>query len=81
MDLEMITLNKSEKDKYYSTYMQKLNYDMSEHVYETDSQTESRLVVAEGEGGLGRGGLGVRGSQKPAVTYRMDKQQGPTIYG
>ena len=38
-------------------------------------------MVAEGEGGLGRGGLGVRGWQKPAVTYRMDKQQGPTIYG
>ena len=54
---------------------------MSEHACETDSQTESRLVVAEGEGGLGRGGLGVRGWQKPAVTYRMDKQQGPTVYG
>ena len=39
-------------------HMWNLKYDTNELIYKTDSHTESRLVVAKGEGG-GRDGLGV----------------------
>ena len=40
---------------YDITYMWNLKYDTNEHIYETetDSQTEHRPVVAKGEGGGG----------------------------
>ena len=64
MDLEIIILSEvsqKEKDKYHITYMWNLKYDTNEHIYETDRLTdiENRLVVAKGEGVLGREGLGV----------------------
>ena len=41
--------------------MWSLKYDTNELIYktETDSHIENRLVVAKGEGGWGRNGLGV----------------------
>ena len=39
--------------------MWNLKYDTNELLYETDSQTENRLVVAKVEEGWGRDGLGV----------------------
>ena len=42
MDLEVITLSKSERQRQISydiTYMWNLKYDTNELVYETDSQT------------------------------------------
>ena len=64
MDLEIIILSEvsqKEKDKYHITYMWNLKYDTNEHIYETDRLTdiENRLVVAKGEGGWERDGLGV----------------------
>ena len=53
MDLEIIILNKSERQILYDiTYMQNLKYDTNELIYktETDSQTENRLTVTKGEG-------------------------------
>ena len=43
------------------TYMWNLKYDTNEHIYETETFTdiENRLVVAKGERGWGRKGLGV----------------------
>ena len=39
---------------------------------------ETRPVVAKGVGEVGRDGLGVWDQQMQTVTYRMDKEQGPT---
>ena len=41
MDLEIVILSKSERDKYHMiiTYMWNLKYDTNELTYETDSQT------------------------------------------
>ena len=36
-------------------------------------------MVAEGEGRWGRDGLGVWDEQTQTITYRMDKQKGPTV--
>ena len=48
---------------YDITYMWHLKYGTSDRVYETetDSDIESRLVVAEGGGGLGEGRIGSLG--------------------
>ena len=43
------------------------------------TDVENRLVIAKGEERWGRDGLGVWGRQMQTVTYRMDKQQGPTV--
>ena len=64
MDLEMIILSKSNRERQISydiTYMWNLIYDTNELIYkrETDSHTENKLVVTEGERGWGRDKLGV----------------------
>ena len=43
--------------------MWSLKYNTNEHIYETetDSQTENRLVIAKGEGARERKGLGIWG--------------------
>ena len=40
---------------------------------------ENRPVVAKGEEGWERDGLGVWDQQIQTILYRMDKQQGPTV--
>ena len=57
--------SKSERERqipYDITYKWNLKYDTNELIYETetDSQTENRLVIAEGEGWIG--GLGLAGT-------------------
>ena len=47
-------------------------------IYETE--TENRHVVAKGEGGWGRDGLGAGDSQMQMVIYRTDKQRDPTVW-
>ena len=42
-----------------------------------DRQTQRADVLPKGE--WGKDGLGVWGSQMQTVTYKMDKQQGPTV--
>ena len=64
MDLEIIILSEvsqKEKDKlpYDITYMWNLKYDTNELIYETETDSENRLVVAKGEGQWGRDVLGV----------------------
>ena len=66
MDLEIIILSEvsqKEKDKlpYDITYMWNLKYDTNELIYETETDSENRLVVAKGEGQWGREGLEVWG--------------------
>ena len=56
--------SKSERERqipYDTTYMWNLKYDTNELIYETetDSDIEDRRVVAKGEDGWGREGLGV----------------------
>ena len=56
--------SKSERERqipYDITYMWNLKYNTNEPIYktETDTDTENRLVVAKGDGGWGRDGLGV----------------------
>ena len=43
--------NKSERDRQlpYITYTWNLKYDTNEHIYEAETDMESRLVVAKGE--------------------------------
>ena len=45
---------------------------------ETDSQTQ-RTDLWKGERGWETDGLGVWGQGMQTITYRMDKQQGPTV--
>ena len=59
--------------------MWNLKYDTNELIFETDSQSENRPVVAQGERSWGMDGARVWGEQMQTVTYRMDKQQGPTV--
>ena len=48
-------------------------------IYETDSETENRLVVATGEEGWGRDGLGAGDPQMQTVMYRTDKRD-PAVW-
>ena len=63
------------------TCMWNLKYGSSEPISETDmeSQAQNRLVVTRGRG-WGKDGLGVWGQQIQTITYRMDKQPGPTVH-
>ena len=60
MDLGIIILSKSKSERerqipYDITYMWNLKYDTNQHIYEIDSQTENRLVIARREVvGLGK---------------------------
>ena len=56
-----------------------LKYDTNKLIYERDSQTENRLVIAKGEGWCGRDGVGGWGEQMQTIIYKMNKQQGPTV--
>ena len=49
--------SKSERERYYITYMWNLKYDTNEFVYETERLTdiENRLVVTKREAGDGLG--------------------------
>ena len=40
--------------------MWNVKYDTNEHIYETETDSQNTLVVAKGEEGWGRDGLGVR---------------------
>ena len=60
--------------------MWNLKYDTNELIYktETDSWTQkTNLWLPKGKGGAGE--LGVWDQQMQTITYRMDKQQGPTV--
>ena len=65
MDLEIIILSKSERERqipYDITSIWNLKYDANEHIYETKNRftnIENRLVVAKGEVGWGKEGVGV----------------------
>ena len=45
---------------YDVVYMWNVKYDTNEHIYETETDSQNTLVVAKGEEGWGRDGLGVR---------------------
>ena len=49
-------------------------------MYEFTTDVENRLVVVKVGGALGSEGLGGWGQQIQTITYRMDKQQSPTVY-
>ena len=51
--------NKSEGNIDDITYMWNIKYDTNKPIYETETDTENRLVVAKGEWSGGRDGLGV----------------------
>jgi len=60
MELEIIILSKSERERqilYDITYMWNLKYATNELIYETETDTENKLMVAKGKG-VGEGGLG-----------------------
>ena len=62
--------------------MWNLKYDTNELIYETETDSgdiENRFVVAKGEGGWEREGLGIWDYQMQTIIYRMDKQHGPTV--
>ena len=83
MDLEIITLSEVRKRKipYDITYMCNLKCNTNELIYETetDSDTENKLMVTKREGEGGRGKLGIWDQQIQTTTYKIDKQQGPTV--
>ena len=57
--------------------MQNLKYSTNEPIYETgtDFQTQRTDLWLPTR----KGGLGVKGQQMQTITFRMDKQQGPTV--
>ena len=74
--------SKSDRERQISydiTYVWNLKYDTNEHIYKTETDTEIRLVIAKGEVGRERDGLTVWGWKMQTITFRMDKQQGPTV--
>lgn len=79
----MSEVSQPEKDKYHdNTYMLDLIHG-TKHTYEknrnklTDVEKQ-RAVVPEAEVGR-EGWIGSLGQQMQAITYRMKKQQGPTV--
>ena len=75
--------SKSERERntvWYHWY-EESKYDTDELIYEkeTDSQTQSRLLVAKGKEGWKEwtGSLGLVDANY--FIYRMDEQQGPTV--
>ena len=77
MQLQSIILRKT--ISYGIICMWNLIYDIDEPFdeMEIDSQTESRLVVATGEG-IGGGRLGLA-DVSYYITYEMDKQKSPSV--
>ena len=68
VDLEMIILSEGKSERqipYDIAYIWNLKYDTNELIYETetDLDIENRLLVAKGEGGWWREGLGLWGWQ------------------
>ena len=62
--------------------MWNLKYVTNEPIYKSETETtdiENRLVVARLEGGRKRDELGVWGYYMQTITFKMDKQQGPTV--
>ena len=62
MELEMIILSEASSERerqipYDTTYMQNLKYDTNEHIYETETDSQNKFVVAKGEGWIGSLGL------------------------
>ena len=85
MDLEIIILSKvSQKEEdipYHTTYMWNLKYDTNEFIYKTENDSQIQrtdLWLPKLE--AGRDGLGIWDQQMQTSIYRMDKQQGPTVY-
>ena len=56
MQLEIIMLSKK-KIKYVTTYTYNLKYDTNEFIHEKETNSENRLVVSKGEGGIGWVGI------------------------
>ena len=87
IDLEIVILSevKSERERkipYDITYMSNLKYDTNEHIYETDTDSQTQrtdLWLPRGEVRWGRERLGVWDQQMQISIHRMDKQQGPTV--
>lgn len=69
----------SQKKKNKTEQKPKIKYDTSEFIYkiEADSQTENKFMVTKGErwGGVNQE-LGIN---KYTLTYKMHKQQVPTV--
>ena len=59
------------------TNMWNLKYSTNDRDRHTD--IEYRLMLAKGERGRDRDGLGVWGWYMQNITFRMDKQQGPNV--
>ena len=59
------------------SYMQNLNYDKNEPIYETETDSENRLVIARGEV-VGRGIDWEFRVSRCKLTFRKDKQV-PTV--
>ena len=87
MQLEIITLSEvSQKERerqipYDITSMWNLKYGTNKPIYKTeiDSQTQRADLWLPTGGGRERDGLGVWGWQIQAITFRMDKPQGPNV--
>ena len=77
--------SKSDRERQISydiAHMWNLKYDTNELIYktETDSQTQkTNLWLPKGKGG-GRDKLEVWDQQIQTTIYKIDKQQGPTVY-
>ena len=82
--VRIFTLAKSERERQIPcdiSYMWDVKYDTNELIYktETDAQTQRADLWLPSGGQWGRDGLGVWDQQMQTSTYRMDKQQGPTV--
>ena len=81
MQLQIIILSavsQKEKDKYMVSLTCGIKYDTNEPVYKTEIDSQRTDLWLPGEG-MAESGLGVWDLQMRTITYRMDKQQGPTV--
>ena len=74
MDLEMITLSKSERQMPYDiTYMWYLKYDQNELMKQRFTKRENQLMVIKWERQWGRGKLRVWDQQMQTSIYKIKK--------
>ena len=76
MDLGVIILTKSERERQTPcdiTSTWNLKYDINEHVNETNTDSQNRLVTAKGRG-LGEGRIGSLGLTDPSYYYLYVEQ-------
>ena len=79
-DLEKIILNEIRQRQIHDiTYMWNLKYNTKDLIYQTETDTQRSKLWLPRWRGMREAWMGVRNQQMQTITYRIDKQQGPTV--